>query len=46
VRQILDDEELGRVIGEKARTRAKTDFSLEVAQARFLSLLSRGKEVA
>jgi glycosyltransferase involved in cell wall biosynthesis len=46
VRQILDDEEFGRVIGTRARARAKADFSLEVAQARFLRLLSRGKEAA
>lgn len=46
VRQILDDEEWGRVMGEKAAARAKIDFSLEVAQARFLKVLSSGKEAA
>jgi glycosyltransferase involved in cell wall biosynthesis len=43
VRQILDDEELGCAIGEKAGARAKIDFGLEVAQTRFLTLLEEGR---
>ncbi len=41
VRQILDDRELGQAFAAKACVRAKTDFSLHVAQQAFLKLLSR-----
>jgi glycosyltransferase involved in cell wall biosynthesis len=39
IERILDDEALRRRMSENALVRAKVDFSLEVAQAKFLSLL-------
>jgi glycosyltransferase involved in cell wall biosynthesis len=40
IQQILEDKDFGRRIGEKARARAKGDFSLVAARTKFLKLLS------
>ncbi len=39
IQRIFEDSDLRRKIGERARARAESDFSLESAQAEFLKLL-------
>jgi glycosyltransferase involved in cell wall biosynthesis len=39
---VIEDAELRRKIGERARARAESDFSLAAAQAEFVKLLQSG----
>jgi glycosyltransferase involved in cell wall biosynthesis len=42
IRRIIEDTELRREMGERARARAETDFSLASAQTKLLKLLQSG----